>query len=149
MNYPFKEAVLRFVKGGAAQELAEAVTRICENYPGPALNVLMNFVSTHDTVRAITAIAGEPCEGRDRYWQSGQRLSREQYEQGRRKLVLAYALIFTLPGLPSVYYGDEIGIDVYKRQGLGLCGLPAHSKHLYFYCGLFASAWGAAIRAAP
>ena len=114
MNYPFKEAVLRFVKGGAAQELAEAVTRICENYPGPALNVLMNFVSTHDTVRAITAIAGEPCEGRDRYWQSGQRLSREQYEQGRRKLVLAYALIFTLPGLPSVYYGDEIGMQGYK-----------------------------------
>ena len=114
MNYPFKEAVLRFVKGGAAQELAEAVTRICENYPGPALDVLMNFVSTHDTVRAITAIAGEPCEGRDRYWQSGQRLSREQYEQGRRKLVLAYALIFTLPGLPSVYYGDEIGMQGYK-----------------------------------
>ncbi len=36
--------------------------RICEPCPAPALHVLMNFMSTHDTVRAITAIAGESCE---------------------------------------------------------------------------------------
>ena len=44
--------------------------QICENYPAPALDCAMNFLSTHDTERAITAIAGEPCNGRDRYWQS-------------------------------------------------------------------------------
>ena len=43
---------------------------ICENYPKPALDCAMNFLSTHDTERGITAIAGEPANGRDRYWQS-------------------------------------------------------------------------------
>lgn len=110
MNYPFKDATLAFVKGGDARTAAHDIMRICEHYPAPALHVLMNFMSTHDTVRAITAIAGESCEGRDRYWQSARRLTPEQYENGRRLMTLAYAMIFTLPGIPSIYYGDEIGM---------------------------------------
>lgn len=114
MNYPFKEAVLQFIRGGDARDAAHAIMQICENYPAPALHVLMNFMSTHDTVRAITALAGESCEGRDRYWQSEHTLSAEQYEQGIQLLILAYVLIFTLPGIPSVYYGDEIAMQGYK-----------------------------------
>ena len=114
MNYPFKDATLAFVKGGDARTAAHDIMRICEHYPAPALHVLMNFMSTHDTVRAITAIAGESCESRDRYWQSARRLTPEQYENGRRLMTLAYAMIFTLPGIPSIYYGDEIGMQGYK-----------------------------------
>lgn len=114
MNYPFKEATLAFLRGGDARDAADVIMRICEHYPAPALHVLMNFVSTHDTVRAITALAGESCEGRDRYWQSEQTLSPEQYEAGIRLLRLAYVMVFTLPGIPSVYYGDEIGMQGYK-----------------------------------
>lgn len=114
MNYPFRNAVLDFLRGGSARSAADTIVRICENYPAPALHVLMNFISTHDTERAITALAGESCEGKDRYWQSGRRLSPERYEHGRRLVCLAYALLFTLPGIPSVYYGDEIGMQGYK-----------------------------------
>ena len=110
MNYPFKDATLAFVKGGDARTAAHDIMRICEHYPAPALHVLMNFMSTHDTVRAITAIAGESCEGRDRYWQSARRLTPEQYENGRRLMTLAYAMIFTLPGIPSIYYADLVAI---------------------------------------
>ena len=42
------------------------------------------------------------------------RLTPEQYENGRRLMTLAYAMIFTLPGIPSIYYGDEIGMQGYK-----------------------------------
>ena len=114
MNYPFKDAAIGFVKGEDARSVADRIVRICENYPAPALNATMNFLSTHDTVRAITAMAGESCEGRDRYWQSGRRLTPDQYERGRRMVVMGYALIFTLPGIPSIYYGDEIGMQGYK-----------------------------------
>lgn len=114
MNYPFRNAVLNFLKGGNVQESAETILSICENYPKPALDCLMNFMSTHDTERAMTELAGESCEGRDRYWQSGRRLDNYHYEQGILMLKLAYAMIFTLPGVPSIYYGDEIAMQGYK-----------------------------------
>ena len=55
----------------------------------------MNHIGTHDTMRAITALAGESCEGRDRFWQSGRALSVEQYENGVRLLKLAAAIQYT------------------------------------------------------
>ncbi len=114
MNYPFKEAVLAFCKGEKAQNTAERIMTICENYPKPALDVLMNFMSTHDTMRAITALVGPSSEGKDRYWQSGKLLTHDEYEMGIKKLCIAYAIIYTLPGIPCVYYGDEIAMQGYK-----------------------------------
>ena len=74
----------------------------------------MNFLSTHDTERAITAIAGEPCNGRDRYWQSKRVIPSGLMDEAIRRLLLGYAMIFTLPGVPCVYYGDEIAMQGYR-----------------------------------
>ena len=114
MNYPFRNAALDFVCGADAAEVGERVLSICENYPGPALHCLMNFLSTHDTERAITAIANEPANGRDRFWQSGRRIPPAMIDDALRKLLLGYAMIYTLPGVPCVYYGDEIGMQGYR-----------------------------------
>ena len=114
MNYPFRNAALSFVTSGDAAAVAEQILTICENYPAPALNCAMNFLSTHDTERAITAIAGEPANGRDRYWQSGRRIPAEKMDDAMRKLLLGYAMIFTLPGVPCIYYGDEIAMQGYR-----------------------------------
>ena len=114
MNYPFRNATLDFLRGADAASVAEQIMTICENYPPPALDCAMNFLSTHDTERALTAIAGEPANGRDRYWQSGRRVAPNKVDEGLRKMLLGYAMIFTLPGVPSVYYGDEIGMQGYR-----------------------------------
>lgn len=114
MNYPFQTAIIDFLKGEDAARTAQRLLSICENYPAPALHVLMNFLSTHDTVRGMTALSDESYEGKDRYWQSGRRVSGAQYEHGRHLLTMAYAMLFTLPGVPSVYYGDEVCMQGYK-----------------------------------
>ena len=114
MNYPFKNAVLGFVCGRDAGQTMTDILSICEHYPAPALNCAMNFLSTHDTERAITAIAGEPCNNRDRYWQSKRVIPSGQMDEAIRRELLGYAMIFTLPGVPCVYYGDEIAMQGYR-----------------------------------
>ncbi len=114
MNYPFKDAVLAFCKGEDAKITARKIMEICENYPPPALNCAMNFLSTHDTIRAITALCGQNMQNHDRYWQSGRLLNHEEYEKGIALLRIAFAFIYTLPGVPCVYYGDEIAMQGYK-----------------------------------
>lgn len=114
MNYPFRNAAIDWLRGADTAAVADEITSICENYPKPALDCLMNFLSTHDVERAITAIADEPANGRDRYWQSGRRISPAHIDDALRRLLLGYAMIFTLPGVPCVYYGDEIGMQGYR-----------------------------------
>ncbi len=113
MNYPFRTAILDYLRHFDAAAFAEAVTQICEHYPPPALAACTTHISTHDTPRAITALAGENPEGHDRNWQSGRSLSREQYHMGLLRMKLAFVLQFTLPGVPCVYYGDEIAMQGY------------------------------------
>lgn len=114
MNYPFRGAILEYLKGIDAYHIMEGILCILENYPRPVIKNLMNFVTTHDTERAITLLAGEPLNGRDRYFQFTTKMSPEQREFGLRLMKLAAGLMYTLPGFPSVYYGDEAGVEGYK-----------------------------------
>lgn len=114
MNYPFAGAVIDFIRDGNAELFASRIMQVMENYPKQVTDVLMNHISTHDTMRALTALAGESCEYRDRDWQSCHSLSDEAYAYAVRLLLSAAAVQFTLPGVPSVYYGDEAGMQGYK-----------------------------------
>src|SRR5699024_3029309 len=115
MNYPFKNAVLDFVRGKPAEDAMDEILSICDHYPAPALHTALNFLSTHDPERAMTVIADEPANGRGRAWQSGRSVTGEAYEEGLILLKMAYAIIFTLPGVPCVYYGDEIAMQGYRN----------------------------------
>ena len=115
MNYPFADAILNYVKFGNAQAFMSAIMSIIENYPPCVVNVLMNHIGTHDTERAITRLAGESAQGKDRSWQhSHNQLSDYDYLKGVSMMKLASLIQYTLPGVPSLYYGDEAGMQGMK-----------------------------------
>lgn len=114
MNYPFKDAILSFLRYQNQEEFIERIETIVENYPSGALHTAMNSLSTHDTERAITVLVGEPLNGRDRQWQSHHYLTLDQYQNGVRLLKLAMTLQYFLPGVPCIYYGDEAGLQGYR-----------------------------------
>ncbi len=115
MNYPFCDAVLNFVRFQNADAFFDGVMSIIEHYPPQVLNVLMNHIGTHDTERAITRLAGPDSEGYGRQWQhEHNKLSDYDYLKGVSMLKLASLIQFTLPGVPSIYYGDEVGMQGMK-----------------------------------
>lgn len=115
MNYPFRDAILRYVSGGSSRDFRRSILRITENYPKPSIDTLMNFISTHDVERAVNRLGGEYCDDKSRDWMAERiELSREQYELGKKRMKLAMVLQFFLPGVPSIYYGDEAGLQGYK-----------------------------------
>lgn len=109
MNYPFRHAIIEFVKGGDGFDFTDRVLNIIENYPKPALDTLMNNVGTHDTERIITALGAKTIPER-RPDQANFVMTDEMLERGKKLSKLAAVLQFTLPGIPCVYYGDEAGM---------------------------------------
>lgn len=114
MNYPFKEAVLKYVLGGAAGEFAEAVMSIAENYPKEALLATMNLIDSHDTARAISVLSGVDMTGTTKAYRRDYRMSEQSYDLARKKLMVASTLQYMLPGVPSLFYGDEQGMEGYE-----------------------------------
>ncbi|MBQ6847463.1 MAG: glycoside hydrolase family 13 protein [Clostridia bacterium] len=110
MNYPFANAIINFVKYGGGTDLLNTVMRILENYPKPAIKLLMNHIGTHDTARILTVL-GSDYIPTTREEQSRAYLSPEAYEKAVCLLKLAAVLQYTLPGVPSLYYGDEAGME--------------------------------------
>lgn len=112
MNYPIKNAIIDFVKNADCTFFYNTVTEIYSSYPAPVSSVLMNILSTHDTARILTELgrndADEMLTNREK---STYKLSREQREKAVRLLKIASVLQFTLPGMPSVFYGDEAGVE--------------------------------------
>ena len=113
MNYPFKNAVINFVKGlDNGNGFKETVMTILENYPKEVVNSLMNMLSTHDTVRILTELNNKQIESKAE--RAEYKMSDAERETAIKKLKVASFLQFMLPGMPSIYYGDEIGTEGYE-----------------------------------
>ena len=111
MNYPFASAILTFMRYGVAEGFMESVVTICENYPKPALNCLMNHIGTHDTARILTSVIYDSIEHKPRSIQAECKLTDKELEKAKALLKCATVLQYTLPGFPSIYYGDEAGVE--------------------------------------
>ncbi len=111
MNYPWLEATVALLKGGKTEDFYHAVMDIIDCYPQPALRCLMNILSTHDTARILNRLGADFIP--PRAFQADNYLSAEQRERGSLLLKKAAMLQFSLPGIPCIFYGDELAMEGY------------------------------------
>ena len=115
MNYPFRGAALDYLRGGDAADFMETMETLRENYPPFAYYSAMNSLGTHDTPRILTLLGvGSECRERSREWRASFRMEADQRRRGKELLKLGAALLFAFPGSPTVYYGDEAGMEGFE-----------------------------------
>ncbi len=90
MNYQFRDAVLRFVAHGesSATVFLDSLMRVYNSYLPQVSRNMMNLLGSHDTPRFLTECGDDP-----------------------RLAKLGALVQFTWVGAPSVYYGDELGME--------------------------------------
>jgi glycosidase len=105
MNYLFAAPTIAFAAGDrvimefvespsyfpypalSAPEYAEKIQQLLALYPWEIQLTQLNLLNSHDTARLLTIAGGD-----------------------RASLELATLLLFTFPGAPSIFYGDEVGL---------------------------------------
>ncbi|WP_374286150.1 glycoside hydrolase family 13 protein [Lactococcus sp.] len=111
MNYPFRDMIIRYLTGGmSAYDIAHQLMILSENYPTDIFYNNLNNLGTHDTERILTMI-------------------------GQENNANAVGLMFSLPGVPCIYYGDEAGLtggkDPSNRKYFPWDNIPEDTYQLY------------------
>ena len=114
MNYPFRQAILDFIMKDDVESAVHRINTIIDHYPKKIVDILMNLLGTHDTVRIATKLTGHTVDLNDRAKQVQVELSEDEIAISKRRLRLAFTMSFTLPGIPSIYYGDETPMFGYR-----------------------------------
>ena len=125
MNYPLKDAIIQFITSGNTTTFRQTIAMLRDNYPKTVLDSLMNILGTHDTARILTAMGGVHAYTKDE-------MSRIKLDEATRKKAVervkaAAVLLFTLFGVPCIYYGDEIGMEGYSDP---FCRFPFDWDHI-------------------
>jgi glycosidase len=112
MNYVFAGRTLAFVAGGRidprlaegvdypitpsidASTYGEAIEELLALYPEHTTRSSFNLLGSHDTARSLSVAGGDV-----------------------DSVILAALLLFTHPGAPCLYYGDEIGMTGGREPG--------------------------------
>ena len=81
----------------------------------------MNILGTHDTERILSVLGDKEFECLSAAELSTRRLSEDKRSRAVSLLKLASAIQYTVYGVPSVYYGDEVGMEGYRDP---FCRMP-------------------------
>lgn len=100
MNYPFTNAVLDFFAYQTldAKSFVDAIGAQLAAYPQQVTETAFNLLDSHDTPRLLTIC-----------------------EDDTDKMKLAALFQLTYPGVPCIYYGDEVGINGEGDPGCRKC----------------------------
>lgn len=95
-NYPLRNAILQFLKTGCADEYINCLNIVKDDYPKFVQSNLMNLIGSHDTSRIINEI--------------------DAIDTNHRKelLKMATLLEYGFIGIPTIFYGDEVGVSNFK-----------------------------------
>ena len=117
MNYRFRNAILGFFgtvdnKGfpddGQSNQppslFARKLISVREDYPDAAYYTMMNHMTSHDTMRILWALTPGESNREEREFNAA------NLAHGKAMLELATVVQFTIPGAPTIYYGDEVGV---------------------------------------
>jgi glycosidase len=118
MNYRFRDAVLGLLAPGpfdpkgfadsghaiAPSAFAARMLSQREDYPDAAYYSLMNLLDSHDTARLLWSLTPGP------ETTAGREGNAANLAAGKLRLRLASLIQFTVPGAPTIYYGDEVGM---------------------------------------
>ena len=116
MNYPIKESLLNYIKTGETYDLVSTIRMLQSNYPKVVRDNLMNFLTTHDTVRFRSEL---------------ETISGGNKEVADKLMKLASAISFTMVGVPSIFYGDEYGMENNDGSSRGCFDWDNYQNEIY------------------
>jgi 4-alpha-glucanotransferase len=113
MNYPLRTAVMEFAHNDcSAYNLRDFLIGQQMNYPWPFYYSLMNLLGSHDVPRLKTVLACPyNLRSMSREDQLAVRFEQAALERAEKLEKMCAALQFAIPGVPSIYYGDEQGME--------------------------------------
>lgn len=114
MNYPVRTGIIEYIKFKHTDALRYALMEVFPNMPKRIRDAAMNLLGTHDTERILTVLGGEDPKEKTNAQLCKLRMTPVDYSLAIKRLCSAYTVVATLPGIPSIYYGDEAGIEGYS-----------------------------------
>ncbi|MGL4365312.1 MAG: alpha-amylase family glycosyl hydrolase, partial [Cetobacterium sp.] len=104
MNYPLRTYLLNFYNGSIDSEtLCKYMNSLRENYPKENYFASFNLLGSHDVKRIKTSVKDIVKDFN---------LESQYLEPATTRVLKSLSLIqFTLPGVPVIYYGDEVGVE--------------------------------------
>jgi 4-alpha-glucanotransferase len=122
MNYPIRDALIDFIMGSIDSIEAIAILNSqLENYPAEFLHENMNLLGSHDRARLRTILSGAPpADSITRNEQASYIPDARQAKYASERTMALASMMFTMPGVPHIYYGDEAGLggmaDPFNRK---------------------------------
>lgn len=122
MNYPLKNAIIDYIRSGNSSNINAVIRMILTCYPKNVGDNLINMLGTHDTSRffsELKTICGlEDVDVKGVIINNPNILNNEFHSDISDKIKrfvalfkIAFVLIFTVIGVPVVFYGDEYGME--------------------------------------
>lgn len=111
MNYPVRNGILAFVTEGDSETFYNVLTELYSSYPETVCHSLMNSLGTHDTERILSVLGDKDIFELTNAELSTHKMNSTQRKRAVTRLMVASTLQYTVFGVPSVYYGDEAGLE--------------------------------------